>query len=112
QPAERALVEASIETLAIAPAFNGYGADGVSTWPRMIGDLSPEERKAFLTRFHDRTADFVGQEVVRMSTTPVLRDGGLEPAPFVLRVYAAATPQGMRIMPGGFCRTSANLDLR
>jgi uncharacterized circularly permuted ATP-grasp superfamily protein/uncharacterized alpha-E superfamily protein len=112
QPAERALVEANLETLVIAPAFNGHGADGASQRPRLIADLSPEEREAFMARFRDRPGDFVGQEVVRMSTTPVLRDGRLEPAPFVLRVYAAVTPQGIRIMPGGFCRTSENLDVR
>jgi uncharacterized alpha-E superfamily protein len=43
---------------------------------------------------------------------PMLRDGQLQPAPFVLRVYAAWTPEGMKIMPGGFCRTSERLDVR
>ena len=76
-----------------------------------MADLSPAQ-KAFLTRFNDRPGDFVGQEVVRLSTTPVLRDGKLQPAPFVLRVYAAATPDGIRIMPGGFCRTSDQADVR
>lgn len=112
QPAERALVEARLESLAIAPAFEGLGPDGKTSRPRMMADLSPQEREAFLERFRDRPGDFVGQEVVRLSTTPVLRDGQLEPAPFVLRVYAAATPDGMKIMPGGFCRTSDRLDAR
>ena len=43
---------------------------------------------------------------------PVLRDDELVPAPFVLRVYAAATPDGFEVMPGGFCRTSDQLDVR
>ena len=37
-----------------------------------------EQRQAFLARFNDRPGDFVGQEVVRLSTTPVLRDGQLK----------------------------------
>jgi uncharacterized circularly permuted ATP-grasp superfamily protein/uncharacterized alpha-E superfamily protein len=112
QPAERAMVESNINGLAIAPAFNGPGADGVSSRPRLMSDLTPAQREAFIARFNDRPGDFVGQEVVRLSTTPVLREGRLEPAPFVLRVYAAATPDGMRVMPGGFCRTSTSPDVR
>ena len=60
----------------------------------------------------DRPFDFVGQEVVRLSTTPAWRDGRLTPSPFVLRVYAAATKDGWRVMPGGFCRTSDRADAR
>jgi uncharacterized circularly permuted ATP-grasp superfamily protein/uncharacterized alpha-E superfamily protein len=112
QPTERALVERSFDTLAISPAFNRMGGDDLFSKPRLMGDLTPEERDQFRTRFNDRPGDFVGQEVVRLSTTPVLKDGMLEPAPFVLRVYAAATPDGMRIMPGGFCRTSDRPDVR
>ena len=112
QPTERAHVERELETLAIAPAFDGPGADGVTSKTRLMADLTDAQRQAFLTRFNDRPGDFVGQEVVRLSTTPVLRDGQISPAPFVLRVYAAATPQGMRIMAGGFCRVSQRPDVR
>jgi uncharacterized alpha-E superfamily protein len=112
QPAARDLVDSELENLAIAPAFNGLGPDGVSTKPRLMADLSSEQREAFLTRFNDRPGDFVGQEVVQLSTTPVLRDGQLAPAPFVLRVYVTATPDGMRTMSGGFCRTSERPDVR
>ena len=112
QPLERELVKAQLETLAIAPAFDGMGPDGVTPRARIMADLTASEREAFLQRFEDRPSDFVGQEVVRLSTTPVLHEGRLEAAPFVLRVYAAATPDGMKIMPGGFCRTSDMPDVR
>jgi uncharacterized circularly permuted ATP-grasp superfamily protein/uncharacterized alpha-E superfamily protein len=111
QPNERALVEQNLESLALAPAFNTQGLGSLSK-PRLVADLSPEDRARVLRRMADRPGDFVGQEVVRLSTTPVLRDGELVPAPFVLRVYAAATPDGMKIMPGGFCRTSDHPDMR
>ena len=112
QPLERDLVESNLDSFAIAPAFGGRGPDGETSRPHVMADLSFEQRLAFLKRFSDRPGDFVGQEVVRLSTMPTMRDGKLQAAPFVLRVYAAATPSGMKIMPGGFCRTSDRLDVR
>ena len=112
QPRERQHVIDHLDRLAIGPAFNTQGEDGVQARPRLGADLSPQERQDLLDRLADRPGDFVGQEVVRLSTMPVLREGRLEPAPFVLRVYAAWTPDGMRIMPGGFCRTSEQRDVR
>jgi uncharacterized circularly permuted ATP-grasp superfamily protein/uncharacterized alpha-E superfamily protein len=111
QPTERARVERDPD-LAIGPAFNVQQPDEFLTKPRLVGDLSAEERKELFSRLDDRPCDFVGQEVVRLSTTPVLRDGRLEPAPFVLRVFVAATPDGYCVMPGGFCRTSDFPDVR
>lgn len=112
QPRERATVERYLDEFALAPAFNAAGGDGGLSRPQMIDDMPPEERAAVLARLNDRPGDFVGQEVVQLSTMPVLREGGLEPAPFVLRVYAAWTPRGIEIMPGGFCRTSERTDAR
>ena len=112
QEVERALVERRLDDLVIAPAFNVPGARGPFAKPRLTADLSAHEKEQLLDRLRDRPGDFVGQEVVRLSTTPALRNDRLEAAPFVLRVYAAATADGMKIMPGGFCRTSNHLDAR
>jgi uncharacterized circularly permuted ATP-grasp superfamily protein/uncharacterized alpha-E superfamily protein len=111
QPHERAHVEASLDQLTIAPAFNLPEASPLGR-PRLVADLSAEERAALRAQMADRPGDFVGQEVVRLSTMPVLRDGRLQPMPFMLRVFAAATPDGLKIMPGGFCRTSERDDVR
>jgi uncharacterized circularly permuted ATP-grasp superfamily protein/uncharacterized alpha-E superfamily protein len=112
QPAERALVERNIETLAIGGAFINPAGGAAGAGPRLLADMTPEERNALMAALNQRPLDFVGQEVVSLSTTPVWRDGRLEPSPFVLRVYAAATEDGWRIMPGGFCRTSDRMDAR
>ncbi len=111
QPNERALVERNLESLALGPAFNAHALGSLSK-PTLLADMPSEEQARLLRRLTDRPGDFVGQEVVRLSTTPVLRDGELVPAPFVLRVFATATPDGMKIMPGGFCRTSDHPDVR
>ena len=113
QPRERTLVESRINTLAIANAFNGQGHPALAGGPRLLADLSEADRVSLLEAMQERPVDFVGQEVVRLSTTPAWRDGTLQPSPFVLRVFAAATPDGgWRIMPGGFCRVSDQKDAR
>jgi uncharacterized circularly permuted ATP-grasp superfamily protein/uncharacterized alpha-E superfamily protein len=112
QPAEQALVASRLDELAIAPAFNAPGGDGVLAQSTLVADLSGADRDNLVRRMRDRPADFVGQEVVRLSTMPVLTDDRLTPAPFVLRVFAGATPDGVRVMPGGFCRTSDRTDVR
>jgi uncharacterized alpha-E superfamily protein len=112
QAAERAHVERHIDTLAIAGAFGAKAHPSVAGGPRLLADLAPEDRFALRVAMNERPVDFVGQEVVRLSTTPTLRDGKLQPSPFVLRVYAARTQDGWRIMPGGFCRISDQKDAR
>jgi len=112
QPRERSLVESRIDSLAIAAAFNGQGHPALARGPRMLADLTPEMRQSLVDAMHERPVDFVGQEVVRLSTTPAWRDGAPQPSPFVLRVFAAATPDGWKVMPGGFCRVSDQRDAR
>jgi uncharacterized circularly permuted ATP-grasp superfamily protein/uncharacterized alpha-E superfamily protein len=111
QSAERRFV-AERSDLAIASAFNVQRADGTFEPPTLMADLGRKERAALLARIEARPGDYVGQEVVRLSTTPVLHEDRLAPAPFVLRVFAAATAEGFCVMPGGFCRTSDRLDAR
>jgi uncharacterized circularly permuted ATP-grasp superfamily protein/uncharacterized alpha-E superfamily protein len=112
QPAERDLVTGRIDDLAIAGAFGGEDRGLGRSSPTLVADLSAPAREALLANIRDRPFDFVGQEVVRLSTTPAWRDGQLSPSPFVLRVYAAATKDGWRVMPGGFCRISDRADAR
>jgi uncharacterized alpha-E superfamily protein len=78
----------------------------------LASELSPSERERLKTAINDRGIDYVGQELVRLSTTPVWDQGRITPRPFVLRVFAAATPGGWTIMPGGFCRIAEQLDAR
>ncbi len=87
------------------PGFPGNG-------PVLASELSTTERERLKTAIGERGIDFVGQELVRLSTMPVWDQGQITPRPFVLRVFAAATPQGWTIMPGGFCRIAEQLDAR
>ncbi len=49
-------------------------------------------------------AMLVGQEMVRLSTTPTYQDGRLMPRPMTVRVTAARTSEGWSFMPGGYAR--------
>jgi uncharacterized circularly permuted ATP-grasp superfamily protein/uncharacterized alpha-E superfamily protein len=105
-------VFANFDSMAIAGAF-ANNIPGLEADQQVLpGNLSSAER----TRLHDaivsRGLDYVGQEVVRLSTAPVWNDGQLVPRPFVLRVFATVTPDGWKVMPGGFCRISARPDAR
>jgi uncharacterized circularly permuted ATP-grasp superfamily protein/uncharacterized alpha-E superfamily protein len=111
QPAERETVLSQLERMAVAPAFRPAHATNDNA-PRLPGEVSPAEREALARMIAQRGVDYVGQEIVHLSTMPVLVDGRLEPRPFTLRVYAAATPDGWRVMPGGFCRMSDRQDAR
>lgn len=79
--------------------------------PHTIG----AERDRVVAALRDRPFDYVAQEPAPLSSMPGWdrgRDGlRLVPRPFVLRVFAAATPEGWRVMPGGFCRISERPDV-
>jgi len=113
QPKERSEVLERIDEMAIASAFRadiGGASEGEAL---LVGEMDKRARAELIDAISSRGLDFVGQEVVKISTMPVLgADGVLQPRPFALRVYATATPDGWRVLPGGFCRTSDRLDAR
>jgi uncharacterized circularly permuted ATP-grasp superfamily protein/uncharacterized alpha-E superfamily protein len=112
QKAAREEVLSRLDEVAIEGAY-GRGVPGFpGNGPVLAGELSASERERLKSVINDRGIDYVGQELVRLSTTPVWDNGRITPRPFVLRVFAAATPNGWSIMPGGFCRIAEQLDAR
>lgn len=112
QEAERAQVLRDFDNRAIAGAF-GDRAEGLDGARAAIGaEMEPAQRARLIRAIETRGMDYVGQEVVQLSTTPAWRDGALTPRPFTLRIFAAATRDGWTIMPGGFCRVSDQRDAR
>ncbi|MBV8925366.1 MAG: circularly permuted type 2 ATP-grasp protein [Bradyrhizobium sp.] len=112
QKAAREAVLSRLDDVAIEGAY-GRGVPGFeSDGPVLASELSRADRERLVAAIEERGIDFVGQELVRLSTTPVWDQGRIVPRPFVLRVFAAATPQGWTIMPGGFCRIAEQLDAR
>ena len=112
QKRERDIVLDRFDEMALAGAF-GNPVPGGGRYQSVIGStLSGENRAELRAAIERRGIDYVGQEVVKLSTTPVWLDGQLQPRPFTLRVFAARTPEGWTVMPGGFCRISHRADAR
>ncbi len=112
QKREREKVLAFPEGMAIAGAFGNPVLNHPPNQALVVASLPADERGRLTDEITERGIDFVGQEVVNLSTTPVWEEGRLVPRPFVLRVYAARTKDGWTIMPGGFCRISGRPDAR
>jgi uncharacterized circularly permuted ATP-grasp superfamily protein/uncharacterized alpha-E superfamily protein len=74
------------------------------------GALDAADIAALAARIEAAGGEFVGQEAVTLSTTPVFAEGRLEPRPASLRVYLARTGDGWAVMPGGFARVGLNTD--
>src|SRR5690606_7993585 len=108
----RELAVAQADRMLIGPAFSTRlpYEDPQATLPG--AQLDPDERERLLQRLQVEGAQWVAQEAVTLSTTPVHIDGRLEPRPFVLRAFVARTPDGWEVMPGGFARIGAQADTR
>jgi uncharacterized circularly permuted ATP-grasp superfamily protein/uncharacterized alpha-E superfamily protein len=82
---------------------------GVPQEPVFGSDLEGRGLADFRARLREQPWNYVGQERIALSTAPVWRDGGLQPHPLVLRVYAATTGKGdYVVMPGGLTRISSD----
>src|SRR5215475_12130302 len=112
QKAAREEVLSRLDEFAIEGAYGRSVPGFESNGPVLASELSKPERERLVAAINERGIDFVGQELVRLSTTPVWDEGRIVPRPFVLRVFAAATPKGWTVMPGGFCRIAEQLDAR
>ena len=103
----------NLDRMLIGPAFAAppLGLPGGET---VVGaDLDPAARAALVADMARRPQDYVGQEVVRLSTMPVVTEDRLVARPFTLRVFAARGADGAwAVMPGGFARIGEHADVR
>lgn len=113
QPHEAAFVADALDDLLVAPAFGGAPSGIAGGRPVLGSELDAAARTALAAGMARRPQDYVGQEIVRLSTMPVQADGVLTPRPFTLRVFAARDGQGeWTVMPGGFARIGGEDDIR
>ncbi len=112
QDAARTAVEADLDRLLIAPAYHTRPL-GLPNGATAGADITGVDRAALLADMARRPQDYVGQEIVRLSTMPVVVGDTLEPRPFTLRVFAARGGDGeWTVLPGGFARIGEHPDAR
>jgi uncharacterized circularly permuted ATP-grasp superfamily protein/uncharacterized alpha-E superfamily protein len=112
QPHERDYVLANLDELIVSPALSAAVPGVLPSGGVLGGGLSANERDRLVTAMLRRGSDFVGQEIVRLSTMPAWVNGALQPRPFIMRLFVARTGAGWTVMPGGFCRVSDGSDVR
>jgi len=113
QEAPRAEVEARLDDMLVGPAFSEPPIGLPRGRPVLAAMLSSAARAALLADIRRRPMDYVAQEDVHLSTTPVVQDGQLVPRPFTVRVFAARDGRGQwTVMPGGFARIGDDSDAR
>ncbi len=106
QEKERDYVLSNLDRLVIRPTFSNRSILAKQTADMLPAEASGAERAALVDRIAKRGRDFIGQEVLPLSTTPSWKDGALQPTPLVLRAYICADGNGYRVMPGGLTRIS------
>lgn len=113
QPREAEHVVAELGSMLLSSAF-GARTLGLPDDQQIAGaEMTPGQRTTFIADLARRPQDYVGQEVVRLSTMPVVIGDRLEPRPFTLRVFAARDGDGRwQVMPGGFARIGEHPDPR
>ncbi|WP_341675020.1 circularly permuted type 2 ATP-grasp protein [Niveibacterium sp. SC-1] len=92
-----------LEDLVIKPAFPTMRMS-----LRFGHQLGTSERLNLISRLRATPHAFQAQEWIRLSTAPTLMpDGRIAPRAVGVRVFAIATPEGYRVMPGGLARVAA-----
>lgn len=118
QPEERARVEEDLDALMIGAAFHARPlgmppSDGKGAGMVPGAEITGAARATLLADIARRPQDYVGQEIVHLSTMPVVAGDTLVARPFTLRVFAARDGQGRwTVLPGGFARIGAHPDER
>jgi uncharacterized circularly permuted ATP-grasp superfamily protein/uncharacterized alpha-E superfamily protein len=113
QQVERDHVMRSLDDLVIGSAFDQDVAGLSGTHFTPGASLDAAQRAQLGEAVARRPMDYVGQEIVRLSTTPAITGGRLTPLPFTLRVFVARDELGQwRTMPGAFGRLAAHGDIR
>ena len=96
----------------IRNAFDATPLFSRSSSARLGSDLTDQEVRAFSDEIERRGATTVVQEVVPLGVAPTFEGGAFSSRPMSLRMFAAWTPTGYVVMPGGLARVAADETVR
>jgi len=107
EPSVMARALERLPQLLVKPAFPSQ-----SFSPVFGRDLDAAQRQALAARIQARPYAYVAQELAQLSQAPVwqLERGQLQSRAVGMRVYAVASQDGYRILPGGLTRVAAQAD--
>jgi len=94
-----------LDEVVVKPAFPATGVSG-GMEPVFGAEMSPAEKSRLAERLRARPHEFVAQEQVTLSTTPVWEEGRLDSRSLVLRAYVLNTGNGWMAIPGGLVRVA------
>jgi len=98
-PDQRAEVLRRFDSMVLHDAASPEGERAV-----FARDLDDHERAVWQARIETEPARFVAQPKVDFATTPLMRDGRVQPGTAVLRVQAVLGPDQVSVLPGGLGR--------
>ena len=90
-----------LDSVVVKPAFPSRGME-----PVFGAELSQAEKRKFIEQLQAQPHEYVAQEQVAISTTPVWDNGHLNSRSVVLRTYVLNTGNGWVAIPGGLVRVA------
>ncbi len=96
-----------LDRVAIDQAFERRPLFDPDSGPVLGSRLNEEQRQEVVERLKTKGHDYLAQELVTLSTTPIWHQRTLQPRPMSTRIFLAAGEDGYVAMPGGLTRVSA-----
>ncbi|MEM6709951.1 MAG: circularly permuted type 2 ATP-grasp protein [Pseudomonadota bacterium] len=98
----------NLDSLVLRDAFRKKALLTASVSDYLASDIKPATKKKLAQALQQQPHLFVGRDSIRVSTVPYFDPNrGVLSAPMTLRLYAAWTEQGYRLLPGGLARVAA-----
>ncbi|MGD8325002.1 MAG: circularly permuted type 2 ATP-grasp protein, partial [Gammaproteobacteria bacterium] len=111
QEAERRYVADNLDKLIVRQISTTRSLLSGGRAGRVGQHMSESDRSRLLGTIRQSGHDFVGQEILPLSTAPAWsKDNTVQPAPVLLRIYVAATANGYQLLPGGLTRGSSHFN--